>query len=373
MAQYSITYSCGHSGTVNLNGPGKSREWQIRKMESGLCPDCLADRRAGEAAAAAKESAEDGLPELTGTEKQVEWAERCRANFMKSVKKLGPVPAKWRTVDAYLRSIRSASWWIEHRNHTPGTVFPLLREQAEAWHEKRQLAAADRQDMEAVATESGDVTLRPQGEPQTETVVAMTVLEESIEIVPPEFNDDFTQQMRRLNFTWQRDARTYRIKYAFRFGEFPEFAAYAASALLSAGFVVRVPREVARRIGAGGIKPPPAVWILRKGQTFAVYFDRDRGDFYHEIRRIPGCRWTEGSGRVGVEHFADIIDFAEQNQAFLSPGARKLIELGKSGRSAQVETVPELPAERFTAPDTVPGVLDMPETVEVPEALRDEI
>lgn len=40
MAQYSVNFSCGHSGTVQLYGPTKERERKIEWLEKGLCPDC---------------------------------------------------------------------------------------------------------------------------------------------------------------------------------------------------------------------------------------------------------------------------------------------------------------------------------------------
>lgn len=41
MAKYDITYSCGHSGTIDLIGKGSEREKKIKYYEkSGLCPAC---------------------------------------------------------------------------------------------------------------------------------------------------------------------------------------------------------------------------------------------------------------------------------------------------------------------------------------------
>ena len=39
--KYNITYSCGHTGTVDLIGKGADRERKINYFEQhGLCPDC---------------------------------------------------------------------------------------------------------------------------------------------------------------------------------------------------------------------------------------------------------------------------------------------------------------------------------------------
>lgn len=78
--KYTVTYSCGHAGTVELFGPERDRE---RKLEwyrdSAVCPECYAKQQADERAAI--ESQYD-LPALTGSEKQIAWAEKIRAGFL---------------------------------------------------------------------------------------------------------------------------------------------------------------------------------------------------------------------------------------------------------------------------------------------------
>lgn len=40
---YTVTFSCGHTCTIGLTGPGKERESKIKYYEThGLCPDCYA-------------------------------------------------------------------------------------------------------------------------------------------------------------------------------------------------------------------------------------------------------------------------------------------------------------------------------------------
>lgn len=41
MAWYDVNYSCGHSGKIQLIGPGRDRENRLAWLErDGLCPDC---------------------------------------------------------------------------------------------------------------------------------------------------------------------------------------------------------------------------------------------------------------------------------------------------------------------------------------------
>ena len=48
--KYEVTFSCGHTGTVQLYGKGDERERKIRYFEEyGVCSACYKERRAIEA------------------------------------------------------------------------------------------------------------------------------------------------------------------------------------------------------------------------------------------------------------------------------------------------------------------------------------
>ena len=67
--KYEVTYSCGHTGTVQIYGTAAEREKKIAWYENyAVCPDCYKKARQEEAATAAKHAKADGLPALTGSE-----------------------------------------------------------------------------------------------------------------------------------------------------------------------------------------------------------------------------------------------------------------------------------------------------------------
>ena len=135
MAKYTVDHTCGHTVTHQLYGPGKDRDRKLAWLETVSCPDCRrtiveAEREALNGAAA-QSNQEAGLPELTGTPKQVAWAESIRAELLKTaeayaatcqaapgngdealrVRLLGYV----RDGLAELRSHAEAAWWIDQR------------------------------------------------------------------------------------------------------------------------------------------------------------------------------------------------------------------------------------------------------------------
>ena len=86
MAKYDITYSCGHSATIQLYGKTEEREKKIKWLESeGFCPECYKKYQREEAARKAAEILEAAgitFPELTGTEKQIEYAKNLRNAYI---------------------------------------------------------------------------------------------------------------------------------------------------------------------------------------------------------------------------------------------------------------------------------------------------
>lgn len=122
MAWTSITYSCGHTGEIQLYGPSRSRDWAKTNAEKGLCPACLQAQRDAASEAALTEAAEQDLPALEGTEKQVAWAVTIRQKFLAALDQwladnpvregVDPTPLI-RAVQA-VQAETSAHWWIEN-------------------------------------------------------------------------------------------------------------------------------------------------------------------------------------------------------------------------------------------------------------------
>ena len=79
MANYTITYACGHEGSVNLYGSYDERDRKIAWLETQDCPHC---KKAKLIARVDSITEEKNLPELSGSEKQIAWAKEIRAFYM---------------------------------------------------------------------------------------------------------------------------------------------------------------------------------------------------------------------------------------------------------------------------------------------------
>lgn len=120
MAWWNISHSCGHEERVQLYGPGADRERKAEWMESRPCPACWRAQkdadRAAENERAASLSGEIGFPALTGSEKQVAWAQSIRQKKYEESTKLTPGPHGWAPLVETYALETLAKWWIDNRS-----------------------------------------------------------------------------------------------------------------------------------------------------------------------------------------------------------------------------------------------------------------
>ena len=137
MPRYNVTYRCGHTRTENLHGRIVERNLHIKRMQYLPCPECRIERSHMETSLAAAKNAEQGLPELSGSKKQVAWAELIRqtqmidatrtveavlrlARYYAEAGNISPRTRQAKEAEQMarmnaLREIDDAKWWIEHR------------------------------------------------------------------------------------------------------------------------------------------------------------------------------------------------------------------------------------------------------------------
>jgi hypothetical protein len=124
MAKWEITRSCGHVETVQIGGKVAARDEVAEYEATKSCYACYKaeqdEKRAAANAKAAAENKETGLPTLTGSEKQIAWAESIRSAAAKEIGELVATakPEMAAVVNQAAEGILSATeskWWIDHR------------------------------------------------------------------------------------------------------------------------------------------------------------------------------------------------------------------------------------------------------------------
>ena len=117
MAKYNITHVCGHVSVENIGGPEKDRLPQVKRIQNRPCAECA---RAETTKRAAEASHEAGLPALSGSEKQISWAEAIRVKMLSDadafIAKLPQDDPRTKKVHAAIRAQAEAKFWIDNRD-----------------------------------------------------------------------------------------------------------------------------------------------------------------------------------------------------------------------------------------------------------------
>lgn len=373
-----------------------------------ICSECQDKKRLEENKKAAEQNATLGLPELTGTEKQILWAEKIRSDKLALLDSLPTIPVyqmdawwSWHhfrdfiSTDeekeintqcnrdksiaftlaiqlpivqkglALLKAQTKASWWIDNRDtKLSAIVAELLRSMPSEQPAENKPLEIDAQ---------AEATVRPEA-PVTETVAEIKAVERSIIVSFPEKIEAFRLLMRSHGFTWSGNA--WERKLNIRNGMAQDRAADIGHILLGSGFIIRIYDEFIREMAVNGnYDEEQTRWIT--GYTsgseqgrLCVTWGRDE-DFYKAAKRLPTARYVKPSLSVAVEQFEQVLDFAEINGFSISAGAMQLIEAARAAKESALVAYVEL-ADKMQAGDNgKPTKLDTPDNVEVDNDLRD--
>ena len=136
--KYDVTYTCGHVATIQLYGKTAERESRIKYLEGNcVCPECYKAQKDAERKAENEKSAEAakdrGMQELSGSPKQVAWANTIREKVMAYIDKTMDLEdERVKNLIQYINTsadTKSASWWIDRRDRGE---LEVLREIAKA-------------------------------------------------------------------------------------------------------------------------------------------------------------------------------------------------------------------------------------------------
>ena len=369
MVTYNITYACGHEGSVRLTGPKRTREWIVSNKEKELCPDCykkhLEEERAAEREAAQVAAKEQELPDLIGTEKQVNWAITIRAKYLEiladilqSVTIRDEIdPIVFQNVIESIQNETAASWWIDNRTSDEYEIKQYLAKKYQELLKLRETTGCISEE-EAIQK----ATLRPES-PVSELPAEIKIEKDIIYIKYPERNDDFREIVKYHGFKWYGDSWARRIsKFA---GTVQDRAGEIGNLLLKAGFIIRVFDEEAREKAiSGNYEHEQKRWITARieGQYkgyFALSWEYGNQKIYEASRSIAGSRWSKPSVVIPAAQYEAVLDLADEFGFRLSEGAEELVESAKKTKeSALVVTPGDTPDPVNEVKRSTPGEID---------------
>lgn len=125
MALFDIHHSCGHTAERQIYGTDVNgeRQRQAEKLGRGPCPDCRRRQYDEDNQAAAEAAEAAGWPALTGTPKQISWAQSLRARAVDHLSSQVRMAYAWTgdmvalAATLLVHGHTAASWWIDHRTH----------------------------------------------------------------------------------------------------------------------------------------------------------------------------------------------------------------------------------------------------------------
>lgn len=337
MAKYYGTYSCGHEGYVEAFGPTKQRQWKIEKEFSGMCPECCRkiaeEQRRKENAAAKKKSEDMELPDLTGSEKQIAWANVLRLKFIDNfneiiekieknekdgiiLKKSDEVKRKF-SLDE-LKSIlyyacenkTESKYFIDTRyDHIISIIFDLFNEW-EKYKEESEIPDDIKTEMEK---EKAELTVTPENGPEKNGIVKIIYGQNNGSVQSIYEKDDYFRSIvKEYGYKWNGDCWEKEISEFT--GSADERAAELGNALLDAGFTVRFPDKSSKEKAiSASFEKECYNWIKYSSSKEKLFIRWNGWDdsIYKNAIRLPGAKYSNGCVYVPIERYREVNDFAD--------------------------------------------------------------
>ena len=305
-------------------------KWAAENIDE--CPECREKRIAAEHDEQARISAEaaksKGWPELTGSEKQISWANTIRETHLSEIiekieKEKSRMGDKYKgyalasaAVNAMLTHTK-ASWWIDNRCQLDAEFCKIANEINETGQTPVYESNPAQQDKATIAKPENQVF---------DGIADIQASEEKVSVSYPK-NDKFREIVKALGYRWDADNRSWMIKINYASGSSAERAAELGNKLLNAGFSIRIQDpDTLRNAIEGKYEPMYQRWISKSVKTgnFIISWARN-DDFYDKAKRLPGAKYVSPNIQVPAKEFESILDFAHTYGFRLSPGAQDVI------------------------------------------------
>ena len=406
MAKYQITHACGHTSTAALFGKSNSRDYRISKLEQEICSDCWKSEQIKQDKLAAEKNATCGLPELLGSEKQILWSEKIRADKLALIDSMPTMPsfqidAYWQLYVLYgfmtedeidainesktpfltalelpilqkgfaaLRAQTRAAWWIDNRDYKLSSIIRDLL---------KSLPVEQPAENKALELDAQiEATVSPEY-PVTNTIAEIRTHENAITVHFPEKREDFREVVKlQLGYEWVSNC--WKRSLNSQAGSVADRTAELGNVLLGNGFIIRIYDESIRNNAiSGDFEPEQTRWISlytsgSEQGRLCIKWGRDC-DYYKAAKRLPTAKYSKPHISVAVEQFEQILDFAECNGFDITQSAQQALEDARITKEKLLTVqVPkaEKPKRKSKAKDK-PIKLDVPENVGVDNDLRD--
>lgn len=372
MAWYYGTYACGHEGRENIIGPTKNRQWIADRKFEGLCYECyqakLEEEREVANKAAEEKAKEMGLPELTGTEKQVAWANTIRQEIIEYLEKyanedmFSDREGYQKALYYMIQTKTKASWYIDHRHVS---IESLKRQLLEEMPTEEELK--EREIEKGIRMESA---VYPEN-CEYQVPAEITVRDDEVTVIFQK-DDTFREIVKGLGYKWEG---IWKRKINHLTGTAADRAAELGNRLLNAGFPISIlDEDIRRKAIEADYEPEHDRWIMLQtggdyiGWLAIIWNERD-DRLYQAARKLPRSHWHKGSVVVKSEYYQEVEEFAQLFGFKFSKAALQKIEEAKAIRQSAKVVAPAEP-KKVEHKDGLKGILES--SNDILDDLRDE-
>lgn len=367
MAQYKVRFACGHTATIQLFGKEADRQRKIKWYEeNGLCPDCYRamkeEEKKEQEKKDAKEAKDLGLSELTGSEKQIAWANAIRNNqfqqydaylnkLIKALEIINDTGEKkeflprleilkrfFDAVEQIIGSETSASKIIDWRDSDMFRLAEFLPNIDKKISSGEKIPEDYSDEYGELFVKSLKVMYGEQEPKQESTTVLSPEKKESDVLVTVSYTDEVVTVESPKEYTiigivkdngFRWNGNSWNLQINLKTGKAEDRAAEIANKMLNAGYQVNVPAVIADAAVSGNYEPRCTRWISSYTDDHDhVYVSWEKDDdMYNIVKKISGSKWIRGKGMCIPTSSADEIEeFAETYGFRISAGASKKID-----------------------------------------------
>ena len=384
MAKATVTCTCCECGKsftaskmlASRDQANNWKEWAVSNII--LCDDCRiiakeAERAEANAKAAA-EAKEFELPELSGSPRQIEWANTIRVAYFKSYSKIVAkyselLSSERQQCEVEFKSFlevaehlfatkTSGVFWIENRDLT---IRILVKEHVGVFKKSEEKA-----ELQPVVA---DYAIKPENL-TTDAVAEVKYSNNMLTVSFPSKNSTLIKECKSAKMNWNSKGLVWERKLSEMTGTTDRIIEIGHK-LLKAGIPIAIADENVRNKAVKGEYADECLLWVMNGPDEKLRISWNDGDWYEKSKRISGAKWSSEKRNmmVPVSSFKEIRDFAECNNFKVTTLAKEKMDEYEVGieRIKKVDVSEHVEVEK---PDRLKEILTSSD--DIPSDLLDE-
>lgn len=331
-----ICPKCGQKTEEQVECKWRDLDWETKKRQDTLCPDCQEKEDEELLAALQKKNYSYKMPVLNGSKKQIEWAEQIRNKQYESLTALKSnregkfMVSNWKgKIERFPDSENVAIWQACINNfeyYVQDEIEELLEETSagriidgrdKEWKVRIENRARDERERR-LSKERGpkEILLVPNG-PKKNLTVSLHIKDNCIYTVG-EYNPKLITCYKEARMKWNSFERIWWKSNQSTMTSTTDSAADLANSLLLAGFCVKVPRLIGEMVESKNFVPDKKTWIELRDDFYCTVrtVEKNAEPIVNAATRIFGKKdyyghpYTEIYNYQAVKEFADLYDVA---------------------------------------------------------------